>query len=90
MVQLLLRNYQTLVEFDPAATKITDECTNKRELSDLNVCDQILITSNPKPDKHGTPPTLSGNFNNMNDKAIYSTVPLSIDGKGNGNRDSKC
>jgi hypothetical protein len=76
----------TFIEFDPAGTNITQQCTNKRELSDLNECDQILITANPEAEKNGnTPPSLSGNFNHMNDKAIYSTVPLSIDGKGNGN-----
>jgi hypothetical protein len=76
----------TFIEFDPAGTNITQQCTNKRELSDLNECDQILITANPEAEKNGkTPPSLSGNFNHMNDKAIYSTVPLNIDGKGNGN-----
>jgi hypothetical protein len=76
----------TFTEFDPAGTNISEQCTNKRELSDLNICDQILITANPGAENNGKiPPSISGNFNHMNDKAIYSTVPLSIDGKGNGN-----
>ncbi|MDQ0975657.1 competence protein ComGC [Neobacillus niacini] len=76
----------TFTAFDPTGTNISQQCTNKRELSDLNTCDQILITANPEAENNGKiPPSISGNFNHMNDKAIYSTVPLSIDGKGNGN-----
>jgi hypothetical protein len=77
--------HPTFRPFYPQDIGVTDECTNQREMSSLDVCNKILITSNPDAKNNGTiPPSIGGNYNNESEKGIYSTVPLTIEGNGNG------